>query len=100
MKNFPLILFVFLLMGMSCKKPGGAAGNALLEQYFETNVLNRNFTVSLAQDNGADLTANYNGYVFEYSIAPYFSQALLTILARHIYVKKNEVNVYFLSEFK
>ena len=49
---------------MSCKKSGDAGTNALLEQYFETNVLNRNFIVSLAQDNGTDLTANYNGYVF------------------------------------
>jgi hypothetical protein len=63
-KNLPLILFSFLLMSMSCKKGGGSGTNALLEQYFETNVLNRNFIVSLAQDNGTDLTTNYNGYVF------------------------------------
>ena len=64
MKNFPLILLLLLLMSPSCKKNGDSGTNALLEQYFETNVLNRNFTVSLAQDNGTDLTANYNGYVF------------------------------------
>ena len=63
-KNFPLILFLFLLMSTSCKKNADSGTNALLEQYFETNVLNRNFIVSLAQDNGTDLTANYNGYVF------------------------------------
>jgi hypothetical protein len=63
-KNFPIILFLVLLMSTSCKKNGDPGTNALLEQYFETNVLNRNFTVSLAQDNGTDLTANYNGYVF------------------------------------
>jgi hypothetical protein len=64
MKIFPLIFFLFLLMSTSCKKKGDSGTNALLEQYFETNVLNRNFTVSLAQDNGTDLTATYNGYVF------------------------------------
>ena len=64
MKNFPIILLLLLLMSMSCKKNEDPGTNALLEQYFETNVLNRNFTVSLAQDNGTDLTANYNGYVF------------------------------------
>jgi hypothetical protein len=64
MKNFPLILFLLLLMTSSCKSKGDSGTNALLEQYFETNVLNRNFIVSLAQDNGTDLTANYNGYVF------------------------------------
>ena len=62
-KNFPLILLL-LLINPSCKKNGDSGTNALLEQYFETNVLNRNFTVSLAQDNGTDLTANYSGYVF------------------------------------
>src|SRR3982074_1984453 len=64
MKNFLPVLFLLLFMCTACKKPGSPAATALLEQYFETNVLNRNFTVSLAQDNGADLTANYNGYVF------------------------------------
>ena len=61
MKNIPLILLLLLLMSPSCKKNGDPGTNALLEQYFETNVLNRNFTVSLAQDNGTDLTANYTG---------------------------------------
>jgi hypothetical protein len=63
MKNFPLILFLLLLMTSSCKSNGDGP-NALLEQYFASNVLNRNFTVSLAKDNGNDLTAVYNGYVF------------------------------------
>jgi hypothetical protein len=63
-KNFPLILFLFLLLSISCKKPGDTGTNPLLEQYFESNVLNRNFTVSHAEDNGTDLTTNYSGYVF------------------------------------
>jgi hypothetical protein len=64
MKNLPLILLSLFLMSMSCKKNGASGTNALLEQYFETNVLNRNFIVSLAQDSGTDLTASYTGYVF------------------------------------
>jgi hypothetical protein len=64
MKNFPLIVFVLLLMGTSCKPKSDAGASALLEQYFEKNVLNRNFTVSFAKDSGTDLTANYNGYMF------------------------------------
>jgi hypothetical protein len=63
-KNLPLILFSFLLMGISCKKSGDPGTNPLLEQYFDANIIKRNFIVSLAQDNGTDLTANYNGYVF------------------------------------
>ena len=64
MRYLPLILLSLLLMSLSCKKNGDKGTNALLEQYFETNVLNRNFIVSLAQDNGADLTPDYSGYVF------------------------------------
>ena len=64
MKNIPLILLLLLLVSPSCKKNGDPGTNPLLEQYFETNVLNRNFTVTLAKDNATDLTANYNGYVF------------------------------------
>ncbi len=57
------IVLCCLLFFTSCKK-GGGLNNALLEKYFETNVLNRNFTVSLATDNNTDLTANYVGYIF------------------------------------
>lgn len=35
-----------------------------LEKQFEDNILNRNFRVQLATDNGVDLTAQYNGYTF------------------------------------
>ncbi|MEO5648505.1 MAG: hypothetical protein ABIR03_01125 [Ginsengibacter sp.] len=61
-KNALLLLFSFLLL-MSCKK-SAEGGNALLEQYFENNILNRNFIVSLATDNSTNLTPNYNGYIF------------------------------------
>lgn len=64
MKIFTLILSLLLFMSSSCKKSGNAGTTALLEQYFETNVLNRNFTVSKALDSVTDLTANYTGYVF------------------------------------
>ncbi len=62
--KFCLIVSLLLLINISCKKNGDSGGSVFLEQYFESNVLNRNFTVSLAQDNGTDITANYNGYVF------------------------------------
>ncbi len=64
MKNYFLILLLFLLISSSCKKDGTTSANPLLEQYFETNVLNRNFIVSLASRNDTDLTSDYNGYVF------------------------------------
>ncbi|MEP6713337.1 MAG: hypothetical protein ABJA37_13005 [Ferruginibacter sp.] len=55
-----------LMIIQSCNKlPGGSDyTNTLLQQYFENNILNRDFIVSLATDNGADLTSQYNGYIF------------------------------------
>lgn len=35
-----------------------------LQQFFETNILNRDFVVSLAQDSSGDITSDYSGYVF------------------------------------
>ena len=72
MKNFPLILFLLLLVSPSCKKNGDPATNPLLEAYFETNVLNTDYTVSFAQDNGTELTANYSGYVFRLLKTDYY----------------------------
>jgi hypothetical protein len=50
---------LLLLLG-GCKK--------IIEQkqqnLFEDNILNRDFIVSLATDNGADITAQFNGYTF------------------------------------
>ncbi len=55
-----------LLLFASCKKAtiAGQDQQNLLEQYFEQNILNNDFTVSKATDNGSDLTAQYNGYKF------------------------------------
>jgi hypothetical protein len=64
MKNIPIILFLLVFIFPSCKNYGGSGDSALLEKYFEKNVLNRNFIVTLAQDHGTDLTSEYNGYVF------------------------------------
>ncbi len=38
----------------------GANNGSLLEQYFEANFLNQNFIVTLATNNGTDLTSSYN----------------------------------------
>lgn len=55
-----------LLLFASCKKSLPAqAQQTVLEQYFEQNILNRDFTVKLATDNAADLTTQYNGYMFK-----------------------------------
>ena len=62
-KPIILLLLSFLILCNSCKKSIGD-NNPLLEKYFETNILNTNFIVSLAKDNGMDITTNYNGYIF------------------------------------
>lgn len=46
--------------------------SSILEQFFEANVLNKNFVISLATNNGVDISANYNGYVFKMLKTDYY----------------------------
>ncbi len=62
-KSTAILVASFLLVCASCKK-GDSGNNPFLEHYFETNILTRNFIVSLAQDGTSDITSDYNGYVF------------------------------------
>ncbi len=55
--------FIAALFTISCKKDE-TTGGSLLEQYFETNVINKNFIINFASDNGTNLTANYADYTF------------------------------------
>lgn len=52
-----------ILLFQGCKK-GESPTEDLYKKYFEENILNSDFVVSLATDNGTDLTAQYNGWVF------------------------------------
>jgi hypothetical protein len=56
-----------VLLFSSCKKIAAsiAPSQNALEQYFGDNVLNKDFTVKLASDNGTDITAQYSGYTFK-----------------------------------
>lgn len=63
-RYFIAILFAVLLLATSCKKTQEAIQQDILQKYFETNILNRNFIVQLATDNGTDLTSQYTGYIF------------------------------------
>lgn len=59
-----LVYFLLpLCICLSCKK-GILSGGTTAEQLFENNVLNRNFVVTYATDNGVDITTQYNGYTF------------------------------------
>ncbi len=59
------ILFAVLLLATTgCKKAKEQITEDILTQYFRTNILNRDFHVKLATDNGTDITTQYNGYIF------------------------------------
>jgi len=52
------ILFATLLLMMgSCKKP--SLSDPAVQQYFNTNLLNRNFVIVLASDSGVNITDKY-----------------------------------------
>ena len=54
-----------ILLSQGCKKIlEKTVSTPVLQQYFEANILNRDFIVSLATDTSKDLTAQYNGYIF------------------------------------
>jgi hypothetical protein len=66
MRIFIAIACAIILLFASCKKSVPVqAQQTILEQYFEQNILGRDFTVKFATDNGSDLTAQYNGYLFK-----------------------------------
>ena len=64
---------MLLSLGVSsCKKTTTTNPANVLEQYFDANILNRNFIVNLATDHSTDITANYNGYTFKLIKTDYY----------------------------
>lgn len=60
-----IALALMLLLSGSCKKLAVATGSrSQLEALFEENILNKNFVVDLATDNGTNITNQYAGYNF------------------------------------
>lgn len=54
-----------LLLLSSCKKLEAALGSrSQIEALFEQNILNKNFIVHFASDNGTDITSQFSGYNF------------------------------------
>ena len=60
--SFLSLTFVIILF-VSCGK-SNPQQSLPVQQFFETNILNRNFIVSFAQDSSVDITSNYSGYIF------------------------------------
>ncbi len=62
------ILLSLVLLLMSCSKsPLVTQQESALQQFFEANILDHDFKVSLATDGGSDLTTQYAGYTFKMS---------------------------------
>ncbi|MFN8245528.1 MAG: hypothetical protein U0T56_03985 [Ferruginibacter sp.] len=59
-----LLCSAILLFASSCKKVKEDLTVNILEQYFEQNILNRDFRVYLATNLGTDITSTYDGYLF------------------------------------
>ncbi len=72
-------LAIIILQG--CKKDGPAPSQSLYEKYFEENVLNRDFKVSLATDNGTNITAQYNGWIFKLFKGTFYGGPMTAIKA-------------------
>ncbi len=79
--RFVIAIFMALTMLVltGCGKIGIPAKEDLYKQYFEQNVLNRDFKVSLATDNGSDSTALYNGWVFKLLKNTYYDGPMTAI---------------------
>jgi hypothetical protein len=56
-------LLALILLCASCGKQS-PQDLLPLQQFFETNILNRDYKVTLAQDVSGDITDEYDGYVF------------------------------------
>ncbi len=72
-----LLFFAAIFFFTSCSKElqnavNGTGTSSLLEQYFETNVLNQNFIINFATDNSVDITAKYSGYTFKMLKTDYY----------------------------
>ena len=68
-----------MLALQGCDKIGITPKEDLYKRYFEENVLNRDFRVSLATDNGSDSTAAYNGWVFKLMKNTYYDGPMTAI---------------------
>lgn len=69
-----------LLFFSGCSKSAiEAAQTTYAQQQFEDNILNKNFRVYLATDNGADLTAQYTGYTYLLLKSTYYNGPMTAV---------------------
>jgi hypothetical protein len=70
-----MVLFIF----NRCSKTVEAVQQSAYEKQFEDNILNKNFRVHLAVDNGTDLTAQYSGYTYVLYTTTYYNGAMTAV---------------------
>ncbi len=63
-RYFLAIAAALILLFTSCKKAVEPITENILAQYFEQNILNKDYIVKLATDTGVVLTNNYEGFRF------------------------------------
>jgi hypothetical protein len=78
------IIFFTLMIGLmafnGCSKTAKEAiQTSYLQQQFEDNILNKNFRVHLATDNGLDLTAQYAGYTYVLYKSTYYNGPMTAV---------------------
>ena len=59
-----ILLSIVLLLASCSKSAIEAKFISAAEQYFEDNVIGRDFRIELATDNGTDITTQYTGFLF------------------------------------
>ncbi|UEG49801.1 hypothetical protein LK994_14260 [Ferruginibacter lapsinanis] len=74
------VIIAVLLFLSGCKKSSTteAYPSPILILYFSDNILNRNFIVDKAIDNGTDITSQYDGYTFVLSRTDSYVEGPLT----------------------
>ena len=79
------IALLLLCSGCSKKTLIDTPSQNVLEQYFEQNILNHDFNVNYASDNGTDITSQFAGFIFRLNKNTYYdgpmtaSNGLLTV---------------------
>ncbi len=81
-KKMPVFLVIIPLLFVfnSCSKSTAEAiQTTYAQQQFEDNILNKNFRVYLATDNGSDLTLQYSGYTFMLFKSTYYNGPMTAV---------------------
>jgi len=80
-----VLLSIILLLASCSKSAIEAKYVSAAQQYFEDNVLNRDFRVELATDNGTDITSQYTGFLFKLTKNTYYDGPLTATSGTTVY---------------